>query len=263
VDRAIAAAEGQTSAALGWAHYVQAISIGIMSQWTRDPALADAAREEVRTALSVAAAYPNTLRVAKGGAATLELMFGDYETAARMFADLPAPIAQVEHATRAAAAHLVGDHAVALSWAKRMVDYIHTEQGQTVWYSGFVSGPAAAIAGSGDIEGGKAILREVFDVIRRSGGPGGLEDMVVSTAAIAHMAAGDDPNASRLLAWVRSRTFEAGRILPTPSGYALYQHYVAVVRDALPREEAHRYIAEGRSWSEDEAVERALELLHS
>jgi hypothetical protein len=119
---------------------------------------------------------------------------------------------------------------------------------------------AVAAAGAGDIEVGTALLNDFVDAIRRSGRAGLVEELLVGTAVIAHMT-GDQPSGARLLTWVRSRTSDRGLALPTPAGYALYRHYVPRVRAALTRDEARRYVEEGRAMSENDALECARRVL--
>jgi len=80
-----------------------------------------------------------------------------------------------------------------------------------------------------------------------------VEQLMVSYGAIAYLA-GDYPRCSRLFAWVRARTLDAGRTIPSPSTYAVYRHYVALVRQALDPDAARRYREEGRAMPEADAI---------
>ena len=95
------------------------------------------------------------------------------------------------------------------------------------------------------------LLQESLDPA--SGFPGGLETLAVGFAAVAFLNA-DLERASKLLSWVRARTFTVGRVIPSPSAYALYRHYVGLVRAGLDPRVAHRCRDEGRRLSESEAL---------
>jgi predicted ATPase len=260
-DRAVAAGGDGPSAALAYAHYQRAINTAITSEWMRDSSLAAAAREEIDEAIGTAEGYPIMRRVAKLGRGLIALMLGDHATAAETYTATP-PVAGegVENASRAIAAHIVGDHDHAVVASHHVVEMIRTDLQGYAFYGAGVGAPSAALAGGGDVEEARSILLEFLDVSRRSGRPGALEELLVGAAAVLHLSS-NHPSASRLLAWVRARTFDVGRILPTPSGYALYKYYVPLVRAALDPADARAYLKEGRAMSEDEAVALAREAL--
>jgi hypothetical protein len=87
--------------------------------------------------------------------------------------------------------------------------------------------------------------------------PGSLEELLVGFAAVAAIE-GDHQRASRLLAWIRSRTMDRFRPLRSPVTYPIYIHYVRVVREALGPDAARQGRDEGRAMGEDEAVAYAL-----
>jgi hypothetical protein len=118
--------------------------------------------------------------------------------------------------------------------------------------------PAVALAGAGDFKEALHLLVEHREEVERSGGRGSIEATLIGFASVAHLS-GDPARASRLLAWIRSR-IEAGRPIPSQAAYALYRHYVRLVRDALSPEEARRCRDEGQAMSESDAVACATQL---
>jgi hypothetical protein len=157
----------------------------------------------------------------------------------------------------ATCAHLTGDHARALEVGNRYVDA--TSRRLFPWLTGAGEvGAIAALGGAGEMDRARDLLADRCDAVRYANTFGALEQLLVGGAALAFLAA-DYARCSRLLAWVRSRTFDAGGIIFSASGFALYRHYTALVRESVDKDDARRYRQEGRTMSEDEAIACALE----
>ena len=264
LERAIAAGAGTESTPLAWALYGRALTLAVMNRITGDPQLAEDARRVATEADRMAERVRGTGSLVAEARGVVELTLGDNQAAAEIYASSPIrPSEDQNLLARATVAHVTGDDQRAVAAAERFVQLRDRLDHSLKWLGIFgMSAAAAAFAGVGETNRAKTTLRESFDSLRRSGRPDVIEDVAVGAAAIAY-ATGDYPSASRLLAWVRSRTFDLGRLFNTPIELALYQHYVRLVRAALDRADARRYLAEGRAMSEDEGIGLVLEILGS
>jgi hypothetical protein len=115
---------------------------------------------------------------------------------------------------------------------------------------------SVVVAGAGHVDAARQLLIDHMDAAR--GDPAGIEIIVLGFAILAFLS-GDPATASRLLSWFRSRTIDAGRIVPDPGGFALYEHYTRLVRQALMPEDVRRLRDEGRAMSEEEVLASGME----
>ncbi|HYZ93242.1 MAG TPA: adenylate/guanylate cyclase domain-containing protein [Actinomycetota bacterium] len=264
-DRAVDEAGGEPCSPLIAVLGPRAFRRSVLSQWMRDVSLADAARRDIEHARDIARSlgigdtWEPRLLMWSG---VVELTLGDVRAAVDLLAhgaDMDSDFFAGWFQDLAAAAHVAGDHERALAAAERYLAGAHRWEQRSRVFGSWIMTPAVAIAGSGDIPRGKAMLRENFEETRRLG-VAQLCEMITGAAAIAHLS-GDAIRASNLLAWVRSRTIGAGVLPPSLMAFAIYRHYVAVVREALGAEQAALCREKGAAMSEDEAVACALEVL--
>src|SRR5207302_10321272 len=117
-----------------------------------------------------------------------------------------------------------------------------------------------ALAGSGDGHGAARYLASSIRNALDWGVGIWLNEALLFTGAVAFIN-GDAERASRLLSAGRHLGGAPQMATPFRSGhsYALYLHYIPLVRAALGPGPAHRTRAEGRSMSVEEATEYALE----
>jgi predicted ATPase/class 3 adenylate cyclase len=259
-DRAVAASDGRPSIGLVRALCQRAINTAILSRWTRDQDQALTARRQIDEALELARGWTDALATVHSLHGLVEVVLGDIRAAELPYRACMAlrPIA-VNAMLYATVQHILGAHEQAYETVR---PYLGTEDlaSSTAALANSTMYLGAIRAGAGDVEGGRQMLAERLERARAS--PFGLELMIVGFAVVAFLE-DDLPRASRLLAWVRARTFDRGLIIPDPGGFSFYEHYVGLLRAALPREDARRYRDEGRTMSEDEAVACALGGLHT
>ncbi|MGH2725665.1 MAG: ATP-binding protein, partial [Actinomycetota bacterium] len=151
---------------------------------------------------------------------------------------------------------LLGNHDEALRLAR--VSHEKPYRGGPYWHTPLALG--LALAGVGDWEGAHRHVREAFELARDTGISLIQGECLVVSAACASLE-GDYERASRLLAAATNAEPGSMFIVWTPSGWPLYRHYLAMVRDALGRERARELRAEGQAMALDQAVAYALEEL--
>ena len=152
--------------------------------------------------------------------------------------------------------HILGDSAGALLAARRGAD-VEDEW----WRPGLgANSLGLALAGSGDIDGAARCLASSIRNALDWGVGIWLNEALLFTGVVAYIA-GDAERASRLLAAGRHLGGAPQMATPFRTGhsYALYLHYIPLLREALGPGAAHRTRAEGRSMSIDDATEYALE----
>jgi predicted ATPase/class 3 adenylate cyclase len=255
-DRAIKAAGEHKSIVIVQALANRAVQVAILSRFNDDAKAAAEARGQIEAAMELTGGLPEATRMVNGQRGVLEWVLGDARAALEAFAaQATGAPDDSPHLMLATAAHIAGDNARAKDSAMRGMDWATS----TPWSARFLPSLAVALAGAGDLAGARDLLLGELARFERTGGMSGdLEAIVVGFAALAFLS-GDPARASRLLGWVRSRTFDAGLVLPSPPGYALYDHYVGLVRQTLDRDEARRCLAEGRAMSQDLAIALARE----
>jgi predicted ATPase/class 3 adenylate cyclase len=264
-ERSVAAAQGTTCAPLITALIGRALGRAVRSVMTGDPALAAQARADVDEAMRIARSghseWLGHVTSTRGGVATI---LGDLVEAEAAF-DAALGVERYEFFYAAlglaTAAHLLGHHEKALDAANHTLDRMPGVARFAGTYTSFIVSPiAVAIAGSGDLPGAWALLRRHEGELIRPVHEASVVQMTIGIACVAQLA-GDNSNAARLLAWVRSRTLDMGAVIPSAQLYALYSHYVRRLRQNLGAEEAHRLRNEGRAMSDREAVSCALETI--
>jgi predicted ATPase/class 3 adenylate cyclase len=261
-ERAVAAAGDTPSVPLVYALTRRGVNRAIWSLMSMDSELATGARDD--TARARRAAETLSVRAQSfvlSQSVAIELILGDLRAAEAASAATVSlnPDSDDALASLAACAHIACEHDRALEAANRYFDV--AARRLFAWLPAGGAGAAiAAIGGAGDLERARELLADRLDVARRFRSRlRAIEHLMVGGAALAYIA-GDHARCSRLLAWVRSRTFDAGQIIFSAPAFALYRHYTALVRESIDRDDARRYRQEGRTMSEDEAIACALEV---
>jgi predicted ATPase/class 3 adenylate cyclase len=152
--------------------------------------------------------------------------------------------------------HILGDSAGSLLAARRGAD-VEDEW----WRPGLGSNSLGlALAGSGDMAGASRALASSIRNALDWGVGIWLNEALLFSGAVAFIG-GDGERASRLLAAGRHLGGAPQMATPFRTGhsYALYLHYIPLVREAIGPGRAHRTRAEGRGMSVAEATEYALE----
>jgi tetratricopeptide (TPR) repeat protein len=258
-ERAVAAAGDVPSVPLVYALIRRSVNRAIWSLLTLDDDLAAAARADgarVRTVSETLSVRARTQ--ALNNTASVEMILGDI-SAAYEACVAAASIDQNDRGALsdvAACAHILGDRERALDAGNRLLTL---RRGPLHWVPSLSEvPPIVALGGAGELERAAQLLTKRFGAVRQYGNWFGvLEQFAVAGAALAFLGA-DHARCSRLLAWVRSRTFDAGQILFSATAFALYRHYTALLRQVVDKEDARRYRQEGRAMSEDEAMACAL-----
>jgi predicted ATPase/class 3 adenylate cyclase len=124
----------------------------------------------------------------------------------------------------------------------------------------FVADTAPVLAAGGAREAAAEPLRRVLERAQRVKHPLYANLLFCAAGAVAHVL-GDPERAARLLAAARYVGGAAEFPIPfrTPASYAIYRHYVPLVRETLGPERARRARDKGRAMTTDEAIEYALE----
>ena len=154
----------------------------------------------------------------------------------------------------ALALHLAGEPARAVEIAQQNLPTVASGPMQIGWALGEVM--TAVIAGSRDQA--RVALRMAVSDARLASIPLLNGEWLVGFAALA-AEEGDLPRAARLLAAARALGTDAVVQFRSPISYAVYRHYVRIVRAGLAPEDGKRYRDEGRAMSPDEALAYALE----
>jgi hypothetical protein len=155
--------------------------------------------------------------------------------------------------------HLLGETDQALQAALQF----RASGGLQVWratLSAMAIDVTPALAAGGKAEIAAEVLREATQTVRRLGTPLAENHLLSMFAYVEHLR-GRPLRASRLLGATRHLGGAAGLQIPfrTPASWALYRHYLPLVRAALEPDEARRARDEGRAMSLDEALTYALE----
>jgi hypothetical protein len=152
--------------------------------------------------------------------------------------------------------HILGDSMGALLAARR-----GAEVEDEWWRPGLgANSLGLALAGSGDMYGAAQCLRSSIRNALDWGVGIWLNEALLFSGAVAFLN-GDAERASRLLAAGRHLGGAPQMATPFRTGhsYALYLHYIPLLREALGSGRAHRTRAEGRSMSIGDATEYALD----
>ncbi len=259
-ERAVAAGGTEPSIPLLRALAQRAINRAVRSQWIGDAELATAARSDLDRADELtehfsASSRSHVLTVR----ALVELTLGDIHKAAE------ASEAAVALNLRdvgswgfiATTSHILGDNERALEAATRYIDFVRATRRPFLEVA--TTAALVAIAGAGQPARALDLLAEQLEIFGRgeSRSAWAVEQLIAGYAGIAYVS-GDHQRSSRLFAWVRARTIDAGRNIPSGHTYAIYKHYVALLREALDRDTARRCRDEGRAMSEEDAIVYAL-----
>ncbi len=237
----------------------RATNRAIRSQWTGDLDLAAAARADVDRVDDVAKQISERAQLYSANVRPMvELMLGDIHAAldaAKTSRALELKMGQMTSSDGhvATTAHLTGDHELALEAAEHYID----RHRASPLMQDYIPCALAAIAAAGQVDRARTLLASFVEHHRQSVRPATVEMLMVAAAAIAYME-DDHPRSSRLLGWVRANTIEARRIIPSAGVYAMYQHYVGLVRSKIDSIDARRYLAEAREMSEDGVIALAL-----
>jgi predicted ATPase len=265
IERAVETARDADPALLAIALAYRGWFGAVLAAWSRDPEQARAARRDFDEALARSSGLSPSL---SGYILTRR---GEIELTLN---DIPAAVVALEAAVHkldeggfsmsagyakmylVAALHVLDDSTRAASILETVLA-ARPEFTELAGIGGF-DGTAACVVCGVDQEEAKSLLLGSLRDVSRSAMPGALEEWVLGVAAVLAQC-GDNERASRLLAWVRSVTYDIGIGTRTPAAHTIYFHYVARVRDALDRETVHRCRDEGRAMSRDEAVAQALD----
>ncbi len=205
-----------------------------------------------------------------------ELILGDLEAAlaytdraagTRQTGDLitndPVYNAQVM-SRRAVISHLLGDDDASLASAAEAERLLARGPGVR-WAPtqalSAAAGIAVAAAAAGEAQRAHSHARDQLLGAQATGDPLLLNDALITCAVVVFVGGHDVESAARLLAAARATAVTAGGAgagFGAPTGYALYRHYVPIVRRALDPEVARRRRREGQLMSSDEAVRYAL-----
>jgi tetratricopeptide (TPR) repeat protein len=154
----------------------------------------------------------------------------------------------------ALALYMDGERERAAEVARRTVD---TDDEDFFRFGSLDAVMALLISGAHDRA--REALHSLVADVRHAAIPLANSEWFVGFAAIG-VEEGDMPRAARLLAAARALGSHAIVQFRSPDSYAVYRHYVRIVRAALTAEDAHRYRDEGRAMSTDEALAYALEV---
>jgi predicted ATPase len=253
-ERAVASAGDTPSVPLIRALGARAINSAVRSQSAGDIQLGTAARSDLDRAQQLAEHFSDRARsYVLQMRVMVELVLGDMHTA-REACDAAVALDPGDFLSwghLAATSHLTGDHERALEAVTRYADVVLTQRRLDLG----IATPAVlvAMAGAGQPVRALELLAEQLDLLERDVQPMVLEQLMVGYAAIAYLL-GDYPRCSRLFAWVRARTFDRGRDIPSVATSAVYRHYVALVRRTLDRDAARQYREDGQAMSERDAI---------
>jgi hypothetical protein len=250
---------GPASLAIG----LDAISSVTAAEARRDPTLIEQTVRQTRLAVrSGALAGPAWHAFALLAAGQVQLAVRDVAGAARSLEESftlwqpPSVSFVASSAALASARHILGDPDGALAAAK-----IAADVEEEWWQPGMgTNAIGLALAGVGDfLEANRRLATSIRNA-RSWGVDLWVNEVLIFCGAVAFLS-GDPARASRLLA--AGRHLAGARQMNTPfrtgQSYALYLHYVPLIRDAIGPRDAHRTRAEARAMTLDDAVAYALE----
>lgn len=265
--RAVDVAGGKQAGAGAIALSLDAITSAVAAEATRDAALISRTRERAQRAIDAGAvAGPAWQAFALVAAGQIELVLRDVASAARFLEEafglwrVPSVSAVASSSGLAVARHVLGDVAGALE-AGRVAAEVEEEW----WQPGMGANAfGLALAGVGDLDEARRRLGASIQNARNWGVDLWVNEVLIFCGAVAFLG-GDPARTSRLLA--AGRHLGGARKMLTPfrtgQSYALYLHYVSLVRDSLGARDARRTRVEARAMSLDEAVAYALEGLEN
>ena len=261
--RAVDAAGGRPAGPIAVALSLDAIASVVEAEATRDASLIEQTRALVKEAIDIGeASGPAWQAFACVAAGQIELVLRDVAAAARFleqsFSLWREPSVNVVASASAlsVARHILGDLGGALG-AATIAANIEAEW----WQPGMgTNALGLAFAAVGESSEARRTLATSIENGKNWGVDLWLNEVLIFCGAVAFL--GDEPErASRLLA--AGRHLGGARRMATPfrtgQSYALYLHYVMLVRAAIGPREAHKTRVQARAMSLDEAVAYALQ----
>lgn len=266
-DRAIELLDGQARPALVIALSLRAFSCSVTAAFEGlESRHVQESRAFSDRGVEIARALPPEWRAwAEFWRGMCETNIGDFEESLRWYRALAetaekSPYRQwlytTPNAGQTIALHLLGRDEQALDVARALVE---RDDSRGRWsISNRLDGVPSLIAG-GDVDEGRAVLRQEGRRERRSGVPLAANHVFVFAAAADHLE-GRFERAGQLLGAARTLGDASAKSIPfrTPASMSLYRSYLPKVREALGPEAAKRARDAGRAWSIEEAWEAAL-----
>jgi predicted ATPase/class 3 adenylate cyclase len=261
-DRTIELAGDEASGGLVVAMALKGAMLSVLAETTRSEEVAADARAAVEGAVSAGSRVGGGWEsYAIGTSGGVEMILRNIKGCVPLFRQAasanrsPAMSRMANAASLAVALHIVGDHDAALEHARFARDL---ESDQRLGFG--ANALALALAGLGRSDEAKTHLARVVRAALGWGIALWLNEVLVFCGAVAFLD-GDSARASRLLALGRELGGARALVAPfrTQMSYALYLHYLPLVREALGPEDARKARDEARAMSVDQAIAYALD----